>query len=136
MTKLLKERRKYGRNGIAFAVPTGISLCHTAICVAYKCCKKRQLEPNIINIIIVLCIVSLFIFGISWLVALIMAYVWPTKDEVEIKRKREEAFIGGKDQESRNLDKLTQLADLYKQGFLTKEEFETKKKQLLGGKNE
>ncbi len=98
--------------------------------------KKRQLEPNIINIIIVLCIVSLFIFGISWLVALIMAYVWPTKDEVEIKRKREEAFIGGKDQESRNLDKLTQLADLYKQGFLTKEEFETKKKQLLGGKNE
>ena len=98
--------------------------------------KKRQLEPNIINIIIVLCIVSLFIFGISWLVALIMAYVWPTKDEVEIKRKREETFIGGKDQESRNLDKLTQLADLYKQGFLTKEEFETKKKQLLGGKNE
>lgn len=98
--------------------------------------KKRQLEPNIINIIIVLCIVSLFIFGISWLVALIMAYVWPTKDEVEIKRKRDEAFIGGKDQEARNLDKLTQLADLYKQGFLTKEEFETKKKQLLGGRNE
>lgn len=94
--------------------------------------KKRHLEPNIINIIIVLCIVSLFIFGISWLVALIMAYVWPTKAELEAKRQQEAAFVGGKDQEARNIDKLTQLADLYKQGLLTKEEFETKKKQLLG----
>ncbi len=41
--------------------------------------KKRQLEENIINVIIVLCITSLFLFGISWLVALIMAYVWPTQ---------------------------------------------------------
>lgn len=94
--------------------------------------KKRQLESNIVNIIIALCVLSLFIFGISWLVALIMAYVWPTKEETEAKRQRETAFVDGKDQEARNLDKLTQLAELYKQGLLTKEEFEAKKQQLLG----
>ena len=94
--------------------------------------KKRQLESNIVNIIIVLCVVSLFIFGISWLVALIMAYVWPTKAEMEARRAEEKAFVGGKDQEARNIEKLTQLAELYKQGLVTKEEFEAKKKQLLG----
>lgn len=93
--------------------------------------KKRQLESNIIHIIIVLCILSLFIFGISWLVALIMAYVWPTQAEQEAKRQREEYLIDGKDEEARNIEKLTQLAGLYKQGLLTKEEFEEKKKQLL-----
>lgn len=94
--------------------------------------KKRKLESNIVNIIIALCVLSLFIFGISWLVALIMAYVWPTKEEAEAKRQKETTFIGGKDQEARNIDKLTQLAELHKQGLLTKEEFEAKKKQLLG----
>ena len=33
-------------------------------------------------------------------------------------------------------DTLVQLSKLYKEGLLTKQEFETKKKQLLGGKNE
>lgn len=33
-------------------------------------------------------------------------------------------------------DTLVQLGKLYKEGLLTKQEFETKKKQLLGGKNE
>lgn len=33
-------------------------------------------------------------------------------------------------------DTLIQLSKLYKEGLLTKEEFEIKKKQLLGGKNE
>lgn len=94
--------------------------------------KKRRLESNIVNVIIALCILSLFIFGISWLVALIMAYVYPTKAEMEAKKERETAFVGGKDQEARNIDKLTQLAELHKQGLLTKEEFEAKKKQLLG----
>lgn len=94
--------------------------------------KKRGLEPNMVNIIIALCIVSLFIFGISWLVALVMAYVCPTQAEVQAKRRREEAFIGGKDEETRNIDKLARLADLYKQGLLSKEEFDSKKKQLLG----
>lgn len=97
-----------------------------------KIAKKRQLETNIVNIIIVLSILSLFLWGITWLIALIMAYVYPTKAEVEDKRQRETTFIGGKDQEARNLDKLTQLAELHKQGLLTKEEFEAKKKQLLG----
>ena len=94
--------------------------------------KKRQLEENIINVIIVLCITSLFLFGISWLVALIMAYVWPTKAEMETRRAQEREFVGGKDQEARDIDKLTQLADLYKQGLITREEFDAKKKQLLG----
>ena len=94
--------------------------------------KKRQLEENIINVIIVLCITSLFFFGISWLVALIMAYVWPTKAEMEARRAQEREFVGGKDQEARDIDKLTQLADLYKQGLITREEFDAKKKQLLG----
>ncbi|MBR1979888.1 SHOCT domain-containing protein [Candidatus Proelusimicrobium excrementi] len=97
-----------------------------------KIAKKRQLETNIVNIIIVLSILSLFLWGITWLIALIMAYVYPTKAEVEDKRQRETTFIGGKDQEARNIDKLTQLAELHKQGLLTKEEFEAKKKQLLG----
>ena len=94
--------------------------------------KKRRLEENIINVIIVLCITSLFLFGISWLVALIMAYVWPTKAEMEARRAKEREFVGGKDQEARDIDKLTQLADLYKQGLITREEFDAKKKQLLG----
>ena len=94
--------------------------------------KKRQLEENIINVIIVLCITSLFLFGISWLVALIMAYVWPTKAEMETRRAQEREFVGGKDQEARDIDKLTQLADLYKQGLITREDFDAKKKQLLG----
>lgn len=100
--------------------------------MAYQDSKKRQLETNIVNIIIVLSILSLFLWGITWLIALIMAYVYPTKAEVEDKRQRETTFIGGKDQEARNIDKLTQLAELHKQGLLTKEEFEAKKKQLLG----
>ena len=33
-------------------------------------------------------------------------------------------------------DALIQLTKLYKEGLLTKQEFETEKKQLLGGKNE
>lgn len=113
---------------VVIAIVCGILLFLWPINIA----KKRKLESNIINIIIVLCVLSLFIFGISWLIALIMAYVYPTKAEVEDKRQRETTFIGGKDQEARNLDKLTQLAELHKQGLLTKEEFEAKKKQLLG----
>lgn len=35
-----------------------------------------------------------------------------------------------------NTDTLVQLSKLYKDGLLTKQEFETKKKQLLGSKNE
>ena len=34
-----------------------------------------------------------------------------------------------------NTDTLVQLSKLYKDGLLTKQEFETKKKQLLGSKN-
>lgn len=93
--------------------------------------KKRKLEPHIINAIIVLCVVGLFI-GITWLVALIMAYVCTPADEMEEKRRLQTTFITGKDEEARNIDKLTQLAELHKQGLLSKEEFETKKKQLLG----
>ena len=94
--------------------------------------KKRKLESKMINLITVLCIVGLFVFGISWLIALVMAYVCPSAEEVEENRRLQNSFIAGKDEEARNIDKLTQLAELHKQGVLTKEEFDAKKKQLLG----
>lgn len=62
-----------------------------------------------------------------------------SKERVEEVQKRYENFINKKDipntvqinQETSNADELLKYAELYKQGLLTEEEFEAKKKELL-----
>ena len=62
-----------------------------------------------------------------------------SKENVDEIHKRYENFINKKDipntvqinQETSNADELLKYAELYKQGLLTEEEFEAKKKELL-----
>lgn len=44
--------------------------------------KRRKLDKKKINIIILLCVVSLFV-GLTWLAALILALVWEPTNKVE-----------------------------------------------------
>lgn len=78
--------------------------------------KKRELEPNMITAITLISIIGTILFGIGWIVAVIMAYTLPTKELKEAQL---------------NIDKLAKLGQLYKQGIITKEEFDRQKAQLL-----
>ncbi len=64
---------------------------------------------------------------------------WLSEKDVAEVQTRFEDYMAQKDtpntvqikQETSNADELLKYAELYKQGLLTEEEFETKKKELL-----
>lgn len=64
---------------------------------------------------------------------------WLSEKDVSEVQTRFEDYMAQKDtpntvqikQETSNADELLKYAELYKQGLLTEEEFETKKKELL-----
>ncbi len=81
--------------------------------------QKRGVSKEHRRYIIVLSLLGL-LFGVTWVVALILAFVFPSENEK-------------KENEKDNLVKLSMLGKLKKDGVLTDEEFEEEKHKLLGG---
>ena len=66
-------------------------------------------------------LLMLILSGVMYMVHYTLA--WTKSSSASIEQNNED-------------DTLIKISQLYKEGLLTKEEFETKKKQLLGGRNE
>lgn len=81
--------------------------------------QKRGVSKEHRRYIIVLSLLGL-LFGVTWVVALILAFVFPSENEK-------------KENEKDNLVKLSMLGKLKKDGVLTDEEFEEEKHKLLDG---
>lgn len=101
---------------LCFLVLLGLAIIVLLIIWPIQVAKKRELEPNMITLITLLSVLGMLFFGLGWLAAVIMAYTLPTKELKESQL---------------NIDKLTKLGQLYKQGIITKEEFEKEKSKLI-----
>ena len=101
---------------LCFLVLLGLAIIVLLIIWPVQVAKKRGLEPNLITAITLLSVLGMLFFGLGWLAAVIMAYTCPTK---ELKQAQSD------------LDKLAKLGQLYKQGIITKDEFEKEKIKLM-----
>ena len=101
---------------LCFLVLLGLAIIVLLIIWPIQVAKKRELEPNMITLITLLSVLGMLFFGLGWLAAVIMAYTLPTKELKESQL---------------NIDKLAKLGQLYKQGIITKEEFEKEKSKLI-----
>ncbi len=92
-----------------------ILLCIGFICIPIAIANARGITGGEHASIVLLSWLGIF-FGVTWIVALILACVWH----------------GDKNTATDNLDKLEQLSRLYKSKAISKSEYEKMKRKLMG----
>ncbi len=98
--------------GILFSL---VILAIAVLCIPIMIANARGVCGVGRNVIVVLSWLGIF-FGVTWFVALVMSLLW----DAECRDVTD------------NLDKLEQLARLYKNRTITKSQYERMKRQLIG----
>ncbi len=96
-----------------------ICLVYLIITIPIKIAEKRHLSEGNKSVIFLLSWFGLLL-GVSWIIALILAIVWPAERKEKVLPRE-------------NIDVLSKLYQLKEQGAISEEEFRQEKDRILNG---